>query len=121
MKSIIAAGILLGALHGATAPAIAGPYLEGEVEFTGTEEDYKKNKSQARAGYEWDFNGTKPYIEVGGGAVTPDGGDADGFLAIEAGAKHNIGENLSVKASFEQLRFEDETDWKVKVGTKYSF
>ena len=85
------------------------------------EEDYAKNKSQGRVGYECVIGSTTPYIEVGGGAVSPDGGDADGFLAVEVGAKQEISDNLSVYAFFEQLRFEDETDWKLKVGTKYKF
>ena len=118
MKSIIAAGILL-----ALAPAaIAGPYVRGEVELKGVDGDYSKSKSQGRIGYEYtQLERTTPYVEVGAGAITPDGGDNEGFAAVEAGLKTKITDKLTAKIAAENLRYDGNNNWKVKIGTKYTF
>ena len=118
MKSIIAAGILL-----ALAPAaIAGPYVRGEVEVKGNDGDFSRSKSQARLGYEYTkLESTVPYVEVGGGAITPDGGDNQGFAAVEAGVKTQVTDKLQLKVAAENLRYDGDNNWKVKIGTRYSF
>jgi hypothetical protein len=118
MKSILTAGILL-----ALAPAaIAGPYVRGEVEVKGNDGDYGRTKSQARLGYEYtELERTTPYVEVGGGAITPDGGDNEGFAAVEAGLKTQLNEQLSARVAVENLRYDGDNNWKVKIGTRYSF
>ena len=118
MKSIIAAGILL-----ALAPAaIAGPYVRGEVEVKGADGDYGRTKSQARLGYEYTkLERTTPYVEVGAGAITPDGGDNQAFGAVEAGLKTQVTDKLSLKVAAENLRYNGDNNWKVKIGTRYSF
>jgi len=118
MKSIIAAGILL-----ALAPAaIAGPYVRGEVELKGVDGDYSKSKSQGRVGYEYTrLKRTTPYVEVGAGAITPDGGDNQSFGAVEAGLKTQVTDKLSLKVAAENLRYNGDNNWKVKLGTKYTF
>lgn len=118
MKSILTAGILL-----ALAPAaIAGPYVRGEVEVKGNDGDYARTKSQARLGYEYTkLERTTPYVEVGGGAITPDGGDNKGFAAVEAGVKTEITDKLTAKVAVENLRYNGDNNWKVKIGTRYSF
>ncbi len=118
IKTIIATGILL-----ALAPAaIAGPYVRGEVEVKGADGDYGRTKSQARLGYEYtELESTVPYVEVGGGALTPDGGDNEGFAAVEAGVKTQVTENLQLKVAAENLRYSGDNNWKVKIGTRYSF
>jgi hypothetical protein len=118
MKSIIATAILL-----ALSPAaIAGPYVRGEVEVKGADGDYSRSKSQARLGYEYTkLQRTTPYVEVGGGAITPDGGDNEGFAAVEAGLKSQITDKLTARVAVENLRYDGDNNWKVKVGTRYTF
>jgi opacity protein-like surface antigen len=118
MKSILTAGILL-----ALAPAaIAGPYVRGEVEVKGNDGDYGRTKSQARLGYEYtELERTTPYVEVGGGAITPDGGDNEGFAAVEAGLKTQVTDKLTLKVAAENLRYDGDNNWKVKIGTRYTF
>jgi opacity protein-like surface antigen len=118
MKSILTAGILL-----ALAPAaIAGPYVRGEVEVKGNDGDYGRTKSQARLGYEYtELERTTPYVEVGAGAITPDGGDNKAFAAVEAGLKTQLTDKLAAKVSVENLRYNGDNNWKVKIGTRYTF
>ena len=118
MKSIIAAGILL-----ALAPAaIAGPYVRGEVEVKGNDGDYARSKSQGRVGYEYTkLEKTTPYVEVGAGAITPDGGDNQAFGVVEAGLKTKITDKLTAKISAENMRYNGDNNWKIKLGTKYTF
>jgi opacity protein-like surface antigen len=118
MKSIIATAILLAL----TPAAIAGPYVRGEVEVKGADGDYSRSKSQARLGYEYTkLEKTTPYVEVGGGAITPDGGDNEGFAAVEAGVNTQLTEQLSARVAVENLRYDGDNNWKVKIGTRYSF
>ena len=123
IKTAIISGILLGAAHGAFVSEVqAGPYVRGEAEVKGVDGDFGKSKIQGRVGYEYEnFDRVTPYVEIGGGAITPDGQDSEGFLAVEAGAKVELTENLDAKVSFENLRYDGDNNWKVKVGTKYSF
>ena len=123
IKTAISAGILLGIAHGAFVSAQAGPYVRSEAEFKELRAvTIGKSKVQGRVGYEYEnFERFTPYVEIGGGAITPDGEDAEGFLAAEAGAKLELTENLDAKVSFENLRYDGDNNWKVKVGTKYTF
>jgi len=118
MKSIIATAILL-----ALSPAaIAGPYVRGEVELKGNDGDYSRSKSQARVGYEYTkLKRTTPYVEVGAGAITPDGADNEAFAAVEAGLKTQLTDKFSASVAVENLRYDGDNNWKVKAGTKYTF
>ena len=110
----------------ATAPlfagaAMAGPYVMTKSEFKFVDEDYSKMVNQARVGYETKTGNFAPYVEVGGGALTPEGGDTEGLLSAEVGTGIKITNNLSAKAKVEAVHIDDVTDWKVEIGTKYKF
>ena len=113
--------IALAALPFMAAPALAGPYVMTKSEFKGSDQDYKEAVNQARLGYDWKLGKVAPYVELGGGAKTPDGAGSTGFVAAEVGAGLKLTEKLSAKAKFEALSFDTKTDWKVEVGTKYRF
>ena len=113
--------IALAAIPMMTAPALAGPYVMTKSEFKGTDDNYKEMVNQARLGYETKAGSLTPYIELGGGGKTPDGKDTTGFVAAEVGTGIKLTKQLSAKAKFEALNFEDKMDWKVEVGTKYKF
>lgn len=103
------------------APAMAGPYVMTKSEFKGANDNYSGAVNQARLGYEGKVGILAPYVEVGGGLVTPDGGDSDGLLAVEVGTGIKLTEKLSAKAKFENIRVNSNDSWKVEVGTKYKF
>ena len=104
-----------------TAPALAGPYVSTKSEFKFSDDNYKEAVNQARLGYDWKVGIAKPYVELGGGAKTPDGGASKGFTAVEVGSGLKLTEQLSAKAKAEFINLSDKTDWKVEVSTKYKF
>ena len=104
-----------------TAPALAGPYVMTKSEFKFSDENYKEAVNQARLGYDWKVGALKPYVELGGGAKTPDGGDSKGVTAAEIGTAIKLTDKLSAKAKAEAISLSSKTDWKVEVGTKYRF
>ena len=104
-----------------TAPALAGPYVMTKSEFKFSDANYKEAVNQARLGYDWKVGALKPYVELGGGAKTPDGGDTKGFTAAEIGTAIKLTDQLSAKAKAEAIRLSTKTDWKIEVCTKYKF
>ena len=103
-------------------PAMAGPYVESKSEFKGTDEEFSKQVHQGRIGYEWKTGNFAPYIEGGAGVSVPDGGEQEGFTALELGSKVKITDNFSAYGKWENIFQDDSTrDWKVEVGTKYKF
>jgi len=118
MKAIALAAL---AIPMVTAPALAGPYVMTKTEFKGTDDNYSKAVNQARLGYDWKVGTLKPYVELGGGVTTPDGGDNETFTAAEIGTAIKLTEQLSAKAKFEAITADGDTDWKVEIGTKYRF
>ena len=104
-----------------TAPALAGPYVMTKSEFKFSDENYKEAVNQARLGYDWKVGALKPYVELGGGAKTPDAGTTKGFTAAEIGTGIKLTKTLSAKAKAEAIQVSSKTDWKDEVGTKYRF
>ena len=105
-----------------TTPVLAGPYLSTKSEFKGDEDGYSKMSNQARIGNTFDIGLGKSYIEAGGGIVTPDEGDSEGFQVAELGTKFKLTDSLAAKAKFEHKWSPDsERDWKFEVGTKFKF
>jgi len=113
--------IALAALPFMAAPALAGPYVSTKSEFKFSDDNYKEAVNQARVGYDWKVGIAKPYVELGGGAKTPDGGASKGFTAAEIGTGLALTEKLSAKAKAEFISTSTKTDWKVEIGTKYKF
>jgi hypothetical protein len=118
MKALALAAL---AIPMVTAPALAGPYVSTKSEFKFSDDNYKEAVNQARLGYEWKVGAAKPYVELGGGAKTPDGGASKGFTAAEIGSALKLTEKLSAKAKAEFINTSTATDWKVEIGTKYKF
>ena len=69
----------------AATPAIAGPYTKTKTEVFGQGDTYHRSINQARVGYEHQVGDWKPYVEVGGGVVTPDSEDTLGLFAVQVG------------------------------------
>ena len=118
MKAIALAAL---AIPMVTAPALAGPYVMTKSEAKFSDENYKEAVNQARLGYDWKVGALKPYVELGGGAKTPDGGETKGFTAAELGSAIKLTNKLSAKAKIEAISYSTKTDWKAELSTKYRF
>ena len=105
----------------AATPAFAGPYAKSKSEFFGQGDTYHRSIQQVRVGYEGEVGDWKPYVEVGGGVVTPDSEDSLGLFAVQVGTKVQIHENLSGYGLVENLHYNSKNYWKAQVGTKYTF
>lgn len=113
--------LALAAVPFMAAPALAGPYVMTKSELKFTDSNYKSTVNQARLGYETKVGDLAPYVEVGGGGNTSDGGSTKGFTAAELGTKIKLTKQLSAKAKVEALRYSGKTDWKAEVSTKFKF
>ena len=105
----------------AAGPAFAGPYTSTKSEFFGQGDTYHRSIQQARLGYETEVGNFQPYVEVGGGVVTPDAGDSEGLIAVQVGTKFDVTEQLSGYALVENLHYGEKNYWKGQIGTKYTF
>ena len=105
----------------AATPAFAGPYTKTKTEVFGQGDTYHRSINQARVGYETQVGDWTPYVEVGGGIVTPDSEDTLGLFAVEVGTSFQVNENLSGFAVVENLHFDSKNHWEGVIGTKYTF
>ena len=105
----------------AAQPALAGPYAKTKSEFFGQGDTYHRSIQQVRVGYEGEVGQFKPYVEVGGGLVTPDSDDTEKLIAVQVGTKFDVNEKLSGYALIENLHYGEKNYWKGQVGTKYVF
>lgn len=114
MKSIIAAGFLLGMAHGA---AIAGPYanIEANSGFYGS--DYGGTATDVHVGFE----GSNWYVQGGPALLAPDGADGDVQLSGKAGGSYSVTEALSVYGEVSFITGEDDNSYGTKIGAKYNF
>ena len=113
MKSIIAAGLLLGCAHG----AIAGPYANVETNAGFTGSDYGGATTDVHVGYE----GDGWYVQGGPALLAPDDGDGDVELSGKAGGSYPVSDALSVYGEVSFITGDDDNGYGTKVGVKYNF
>jgi hypothetical protein len=113
MKSIIAAGFLLGMAHGA---AIAGPYANVEANSGFYGSDYTGTATDVHLGFE----GSNWYVQGGPALLAPDGGDGEVELSGKAGGSVSLSDALSVYGEVSFITG-DENGYGTKVGAKYNF
>ena len=113
MKSIIAAGFLLGCAQG----AIAGPYanIEANSGFVGS--DYTGTATDVHIGYE----GSNWYVQGGPVLLAPDAGEGSVELSGKAGGSYNLTDAVSVYGEVSFVTGEDDNGYGTKVGAKYNF
>ena len=118
MKSIIAAGLLLGCAHGA---AVAGPYANVETNTSYFGEDYLGAVTEAHAGYEGELgeNGSW-YVQAGPAFVSVDGEDLETEFSGKVGAGYDVSEDINVYAEYSWIGGE-ELGSSVKTGVTYRF
>ena len=114
MKSIIAAGLLLGMAHGA---AIAGPYVNVEANSGWSGTNYGGTAIDNHVGIE----GDGWYLQGGPSIVSPDGGDSTVELSGKAGGSVGLSEDLSLYGEVSFITGEDDNNYGTKVGVKYTF
>ena len=118
MKSIIAAGLLLGCAHGA---AIAGPYANVESNTSWYGNDYLGAVTESHIGYE-DTIGEDGswYIQAGPAFVAEDGSDLDVEFSGKIGAGYDVSESVEVYAEYSFISG-TELGSGVKTGVTYRF
>jgi len=114
MKSIIAAGILLGMAHGA---AIAGPYVNVESNSATAGSNYIGSIIDNHIGYE----GSNWYIQGGPSILAPDGGDTSVELSGKAGGSVGLTEKLNAYGEVSFITGDEDNSYGTKVGLKYNF
>ena len=117
MKSIIAAGFLLGCAQG----AIAGPYANVESNSGWTGSDFEGSTIEIHKGYEGELGEKGSWFVQGGPAiVAPDGGDTTAEFSGKVGAAYDVSEAVEVYGEYSFITG-DEFGSGVKVGATYNF
>jgi hypothetical protein len=120
MKSLLIAG----AASFLAAPALAGPYVNGEVNSSFTGSDYNSSTSELHVGYAGELGSDAAwYIQSGPAFVAVDGEETTTELSGKAGVGVDIAENLNIygEISFITVDGSDDNNYGTKVGVTYSF
>ena len=109
----------------ASAPAMAGVYVnvESNASYTGT--DYTSRTTDFHVGYEGDVGDLGYYIQGGPAVVATDGADSDTRVSGKVGANIAATNKLGFYGEVSVLTADSDTDndntWGTKLGAKYSF
>lgn len=126
MKSIITAGLLLGAAHGLTAPAIAGVYGNVETNAGITGGEYQGATTEVHLGVEGEIGSATVYAQGGPALVAVEGVDGTELeYSGKAGIGIDVGERTNVygEIAFQTVerQFDGDIPLGVKAGVKYNF
>ena len=119
MKSIIAAGILLGA----SAPAFAGPYVNVENNTDWTGGDYETAITETHVGWEIEAGESAViYVQGGPAWVSVDGEGTDREYSGKVGVAVDVTEQLNVYGEVAAITTDQEFDTEeLELGTKVGF
>ena len=122
MKSIIAAGLLLGA----SAPAFAGPYANVESNTGWTGNDRNATITEVHGGWEFEpSDNSTIYVQGGPAFVSVDDEDLRNEISGKAGVSVDITEKTEVYGEITFITndrdFNNDLDLGVKVGGTYRF
>ena len=107
----------------ASAPAMAGVYINAESNDGYTGKDYTGRTVDLHVGYEGSVNKLDYYIQ-GGPAFTAvvDVDGTDSRFSGKVGGTFNVSDNLGVYGEFSGISNEDaDNSYGTKIGAKYSF
>ena len=126
MKSIITAGLLLGAAHGLTAPAMAGVYGNIETNAGVTGGEYQNATTEIHVGVERDFGSASVYAQAGPALVAIEGIDGTELeYSGKAGIGIDVGERTNIygEVAFQTVEreFNGDIPLGIKAGLKYDF
>ena len=124
IKSTLAAVAAAPLFAGA---AVAGPYVNVETNAGWTGSDYTGAVTETHVGFEGEL-GTDAgwYIQAGPAFVTEDGGETTTELSGKVGIGVDVTERLNVYGEVAaitsgEIDFDNDLDYGVKVGAKYTF
>jgi len=122
MKSIIAAGVLLGA----SAPAFAGPYANVESNSGWTGNDRNATITEVHGGWEFEpSDNSTIYVQGGPAFVSVDDEDLRNEISGKAGVSVDITEKTEVYGEITFITndrdFNNDLDLGVKIGGTYRF
>jgi len=119
MKSIIALATL-SALS--ATPAIAGPYVNTEINSGWNGSDYGSSQTDLHVGYEGSAQQLGYYLQAGPAIVSVDGEDANTEFSGKAGGSFQATDALSVYGEISFLTTDaDENNYGTKAGLKWAF
>ena len=123
MKSVIAAGLLLGMAHGT---AIAGPFVNVESNSGYVGSDWQGSSLETHVGFSNDLGDAASWYVQGGPAfLSASGVDTETEISGKAGVGVDLTEKLNVygEISFltEDRTFEEDLGFGLKLGGTYSF
>ena len=126
MKSIITAGLLLGAAHGLAAPEMAGVYGNVETNAGVTGGEYQGATTEMHLGVEGEIGSATVYAQGGPALVAVDGVDgAELEYSGKAGIGVDVGERTNVygEIAFQTVEreFNGDIPLGLKAGVKYNF
>ena len=120
-----AAIILAGAAASfMAAPAFAGPYVNIETNAGYTGSDYNSAVTDFHIGYEGPIGESAGYYVQGGPSIVAvDGADTTNELSGKAGIGVDVAENVNVygEIAFTTVDEQDDLDYGLKAGVKFSF
>ena len=122
MKSIVIAGLLLGAAHGSAVSA--GPYANVEANSGFAGSDYQATVTDIHIGYEGPVGESAGYyVQAGPSIVAVDGTDTTTELSGKAGIGFNVTESVNIygEVAFSTVDGSDDNNYGTKVGVKYNF
>ena len=119
MKKI---ALALAATSFASAPAMAGVYLNAESNASYSGTDYTSATTDLHIGWEGDIGKLGYYVQGGPSIVAADGEDGTSNLSGKGGLSVAASEKLDVygEVSFAQVDDADNT-YGTKIGAKYKF
>jgi len=119
MKSFIALGTLATMV---ATPAMAGPYVNTEINSGWAGSDYGGSVTDLHIGYEGNVDRLGYYLQAGPAIVSPDGGDADTEFSGKAGGSFQATQAVSVYGEISFLTTDaDENNYGTKAGLKWAF
>ena len=118
-KSALAAVAALPILGSA---AIAGPYVNVEVNSGFTGSDYDGSVIESHVGYEGDISETAGwYVQAGPAWVAEDGEDKETEISGKAGIGIDVAEDVNIYGEISFITDEDDNGYGTKFGVTYSF
>ena len=108
----------------ASAPAMAGPYVNVETNANYTGTDYQSRATDLHVGWEGEVGSLAYYVQGGPTISATDGAESENNISGKLGASVAATEKLGVygEVSFANL-FNEDTDntYGTKLGAKFSF
>jgi hypothetical protein len=114
--------LIAAALLTAATPAMAGPYVNTEINSGWNGSDYGGSVTDLHIGYEGSVDRLGYYLQAGPAIVSPDGGDANTEFSGKAGGSFQATEAVSVYGEISFLTTDvDNNNYGTKAGLKWSF